>query len=206
MDAPPDTIQEDRREGSRTQIAQFEGGLLSLTVTPSRIEWGFMVPDPGFGENQAVPLGQHLDPFRHVAHRWLEDCPALSRLAFGYILRLPVGSREDGYERISSYLNFDLDPTSFDFTYQINRPRPSEIVGPDLTINRLARWSVARTMRVEMTGNHVMHVPRGSFCRLELDINTAAERVEPLPAQSLRELYDELIGLGREIVQEGDIP
>jgi hypothetical protein len=57
-----------------------------------------------------------------------------------------------------------------------------------------------------MAGGQVKHELGKSYGRLELDINTDAERVEPLPAQSLRELYDDLIGMGLEIVQEGDIP
>ena len=206
MDAPPDTTRDERREGYKIQTAQFEGGLLNLTVTPRTIEWAFVVPDPPSGEFQAVPLGQHLEPFRRVVHEWLAGCPALSRLAFGCILRLPIGSREEGYEQISRYLNFNLDPGSFDFNYQINRPRRSAVVGPDLRINRLSRWSVGRLIQWAVIGDQVRPGSSRSYCRLELDVNTDGERTEPLPSQSLRELYDELISMGREVVEEGDIP
>jgi hypothetical protein len=65
---------------------------------------------------------------------------------------------------------------------------------------------VARDIRIAIEGGQVRQEPQGSYCRLELDINTDAEHVTPLPARSLRERYDELIGMGREIIEEGDIP
>jgi hypothetical protein len=204
-DFPPDETQEDRRAGTRIQSAQFEGGILKLAVVRGTIEWGFLVPEPMFGENPGVPLGQHLEPFRQIVHRWMEDCPGLSRMAFGSILRLPVATREAGYEQISNYLNFDLDPQSFDFNYQINRPRRSVLAGPDLKINRLTRWSVGRNIRIAIEGGQVRQELQTPYCRVELDINTDAEHVGPLPAQLLHQLYDELIGMGREIVQEGDV-
>jgi hypothetical protein len=201
----PETSHEDRRAGTKHQSAQYEGGLLTLIVMPGRIEWGFAVPEVDFAHDELGMLGQHLEPFRQIVRSWLKDCPALSRLAFGGILRFPVDSREKGYGLISNYLNFDLDPRSFDFTYQINRPRQSFSVATGLKINRLVRWSIARTMRVSLTEDRVTHEPQNSFFRLELDMNTEAERVEPIPAQLLLQLYDELIDLGKEIVREGDV-
>jgi hypothetical protein len=41
---------------------------------------------------------------------------------------------------------------------------------------------------------------------VELDINTAAERKEPLPKDKLSVLFDELVDLTAEILQRGDVP
>lgn len=47
--------------------------------------------------------------------------------------------------------------------------------------------------------------PGFSACRVELDINSAADRSEPLLADRGEPLYQELVSLGREIAAKGDI-
>jgi hypothetical protein len=42
--------------------------------------------------------------------------------------------------------------------------------------------------------------------RLELDISTDAEKLDPVPGKQLPVLFDELVGLGLEISVEGDVP
>jgi hypothetical protein len=144
--------------------------------------------------------------------QWLEaTCPETKRLAFGALLNLDVGSREEGYRRLSDYLDFDVNPESFDFLYRINRKRRSEVV-PGLVINRLTTWSVGFRQRetltiplaggaVESEGGHAAY-----HCRLELDINSAPEFGGPLPHNRLADLLDEMQRWSLEIVRDGDIP
>jgi hypothetical protein len=200
-------VREERVGPSRTQTIDFGNGFLSLTVLPGIVHWNYSPNDPNSAEVRNLPFPEFARPFLEFAPRWLEICPDVQRLAWGPILRLYETDREASYRRLSSFLNFNLEAeTSFDFSYQINRPRNSRVVtGPLLRINRLSRWSAGSSFLVVL--HPTMAAPRriNSFCRLELDINTDAENEALLPRESVPALLDELVAMADEILREGDI-
>ena len=106
---------------------------------------------------------------------------------------LDVNSREEGYRTLSNYLEFDLDPKSFDFNYQINRPRVSNALS-GVAINRLSRWSVRshQTGTLVVTSMESELGPKKYQCRLEVDINTHPETSDLSPRAKLSELLDEM--------------
>jgi hypothetical protein len=122
----------------------------------------------------------------------------------------PVEDEKAGYRQLSTFLPFELDPDSSDFSYQINRPRPSQALD-DLEINRLCKWSVARIRSLRLTlgsGSPIAEaVDVLTACRLEFDVNTSPKwGQKPLPSEALPALLDELHHLGQEIATEGDKP
>ena len=148
-------------------------------------------------------------------NRWLtlDSCPEIQRVAFGAVLLSPVDSKVSGYRQLAAYLpSVTIDPEhSTDLLYQINRPRESATGIPDLKINRLSKWSVAQisTAGLVLEPTRILYhdVPQAYLaCRLELDINTAAERREPLPRETVSNVWQELLNLGMEIVIDGDQP
>jgi len=44
------------------------------------------------------------------------------------------------------------------------------------------------------------------MCRVELDMNTTAERTEPLPQEGILAVFEELVGLAIEVAEKGDTP
>jgi hypothetical protein len=60
------------------------------------------------------------------------------------------------------------------------------------------------TLTIAPGGADTRSLGEETACRLELDINTAADFGE-LPPTSLEVLLGELIALGREIAERGDI-
>lgn len=200
----------DQRTGpTRTQTIEYENAHLSLATSPGVVHWNYAPADPGFSATEATSFGSFAEPFIDFIPRWFAVCPELQRLAWGAIARLPVATRDESYNQLSSYLNFDLDALhSFDFSYQINRPRTSKVLTPEqqLRINRLARWSAGSSYMIlivppQPTPRHI-----STYCRLEMDINTAADFDGTLPRDRLRHLLLELVRLGNELLQEGDIP
>jgi hypothetical protein len=197
----------------------FEAGKLTLNIQPLRIDWNFaraisnelLEEDlPTIGEFPKV-----LENFFKPMQKWLsEECPELGRLAFGAVLFLPVESRQAGYKRLSAYLPaIKLDPEeSSDFLYQINRLRNSNVDIDGLRVNRLSKWSVFSYLRTLMhfnqrTGRSEQVLrPEVYACRLELDINTTADFIGTLSREKLTTVFEELIELGREIIEKGDIP
>ena len=97
------------------------------------------------------------------------------------------------------------------FMYQINRPRESASV-PSFTVNRLSKWSVAafESVSITVSPSSVRAVGYADFpmhmSALELDINTSPKPDALIPSDEIPQLFHELVSLGLEIAERGDIP
>ncbi|MEO8007064.1 MAG: hypothetical protein ABI728_00885 [Betaproteobacteria bacterium] len=209
------------RVGMLQEIGQIKGGLcnLSLECQPQRIDWLF---SPILKEKQELtefPTFANLVDghklFQAMLLPWLSRSPGANRIAFGAVLAYPVESRKAGYELLGKYLpSVRLDPeNSRDFSFQINRPRTSASGIANVQINRLSRWSVARLsgMVIQFTGGQpttqVFESSKGlDACRVELDINTSPQFEGTLPPDKIEVLVRELVDLGIEIANKGDMP
>jgi len=194
---------------------------LELHVQPDRqARLKLLLPSPKDDLNSEVPpvigpLPEALDQFGSLAKKWLAfpDVPQVERLAFGAILHRSVRDRKTGYKELSEYLagyvKIDAENSS-DFSYSINRPRPSGLGIKGLQINRLSKWSVVTWswMRhtISRTSSNVVRDAERFSCHLELDISTDQNFKEELDRGKLEELYDELVAFGLEIAEKGDIP
>ncbi|MCX5826296.1 MAG: hypothetical protein NTY86_23205 [Deltaproteobacteria bacterium] len=214
---PPDTKTLKPKIGGSQENGLFEGGRLILEVAPNRVDWILTALQDEVLSSEAIPtIGpfySKLDKFLPIVERWsqLDTCPSLSRLAFGATLLCPVENRYIGYTTLSPYLrNVVIDPEgSSDFVYQINRPRNSKGEIPGLRINRLSKWAVL-ALKIAMIA------PQGSFsvvkskenmaCHLELDINTSVEYNGTINQKAIKNVFQELVDLGKEIAEKGDIP
>lgn len=204
------------KQGRLEEEGAYLGGRLLLRVAPTRIDWlvGVALEPEGLGE-RFIGLGalsESAEAFRDLMGRWLElklGC-SVRRLAFGAVLVEPVPDRPAGYRLLSSFLpSVRLDPEgSWDFAYQINRPRDSSSGIANLKINRLSKWSVAefRLASVALPSHRVSETVLGRACRVELDINTAAEFQEELPSSGLRQIFNELVDMALELARTGDVP
>ena len=214
---PPEVRVSQPRMGGQQEEGPFEEGKLVLTIQPTRVDWLFAVAEdkePNVGEITAIgAFPELLDKFLTQMLHWfeLETCPSAQRLAFGAVLLQPVESRQEGYRQLSAYLPcVQLDPAgSSDFFYQINRPKNSSSGMAGLRINRLSKWSVAVTRGSVLSFGQVstLHTLGSEHfaCRLELDINTAPGFSGELTQEELPVIFQELVDLGKEIAQEGDI-
>lgn len=208
---PPETRTIRLRYASLREEGSYAGGKLSLKVDPQRVDW-LLEPIEGTEEDPLPMIGvfpEVLSRFEDLAIRWLksDSCLPIQRLAFGAVLLQPVKSREAGYRELSQYLPFEVDAeNSSDLLYQINRPRDSHVGIEELKINRISKWSVSAMQLLRFSPPRVGAAKLGNFaCRLELDINTAAEFQGELSHKKLADIFRELVKLGEEIAAEGDI-
>lgn len=214
---PPEKRMVAPKRGALQEEGQFEGGRLILSVQPMRIDW---VVTAHIAEGKELetfptigPFNELLGTFLVLIERWFqsETAPIVKRIALGATLVQAVENKHIGYEQLARYLRtVDIDPSSSsDFLYQINRPRVSASGIADLKINRLSKWSVAgwRSALLAVTPASVEQAmgPESFACRLELDINTAADFVGPLPRDGLPKVIQELANLGQEIARDGDV-
>lgn len=217
VEEEPEQVLTRPRAGQMQQMGVFEGKRLALVAQPGRVDWNLLAtmgsPDESVeGLPTLGPFSNTLESFLKVVKRWLDLCPPVIRLAFGAILVRPVADLQSGYTELSQSLpNVVLDPpNSSDFLYQINRPRMSTS-GIELKLNRLTKWSVMQAGFIEFAlgadmGATLASGPRQFACRLELDINTAAASTGEIPKDKIHSVFEELVGLGREIADHGDIP
>src|ERR1700674_1001067 len=216
----PEDVVSKPRTGIYRAEGSFGNGQLVLNIDATRIDWLYAIrqsQEPG-DDNLFPALGdyreQH-DLFSGAIVPWLAACPPSIRVAYGTNLLEMVEDKSRGYRRLSEFLHsVKLDTeNSSDFSYQINRPRPSQVI-PELAINRVSKWSVMRRSIGQLTINPATGVARGmaappyivDACRLELDVNTDASRINELPHGELPLLFDELQRLANEIASTGDVP
>jgi hypothetical protein len=214
----PETVLVQAKLGQKQFQGNFAGGQLTLLLRPGRIDWllGSAALDDQQGTGQLIPSVGRVDAmcsrFKELVDRWLLLSPPLRRLAFGAVISLAVSDRVMGYKKLAPYLPaVKIDPEGTrDLSYRINRPRMSQTGIKDLQINRLSTWGMAafEVKAVSISGGQATTTPgeRAFACRVELDINTAEEYPGNLVPEQLPATFKELVDLGVEIIEKGDVP
>jgi len=207
--------------GELVEAGIFQGNALTLSVQPGRVDW-ILGPNASIEDNlsEIKSVGTFESAgatFSATMSNWLKDCPSTIRLAYGVVLLEPVENREKGYLRITEYVPaVKIDPRgSEDFFYQINRPRESTTT-KGMRLNRLSKWSVASFQPVRFSIGIAQNQPQplvyshggtpAMACRAEFDLSTAAGFLQELPHDMLPSIFNELVALGSEIAQFGDVP
>jgi hypothetical protein len=152
------------------------------------------------------PFQDKIGWFVQLLNPWLmTSCPPLLRLAFSAKLLQPAASAKEAYRVLAFHLpTVNLDSNPSDFLLQINKRKEKSDIVDGLPINRVCTWSKMNVAIVVEPGRPFQW-PDRSYSALELDINTAPERTEVLPGDSLPRLFQELASLGRDIAEHGDI-
>jgi hypothetical protein len=204
---PPDQITQQPKTDILEELGKFGKGSLSYRVIPGRVDWNYI---PWISDKKMIvgipelgPFTEALKEFKPLMIKWLEQCDALKRIAFGANIFLPVDSHENAYKFLDTHLkSVKIDPRTSDFHYQINRKRPSKTLDGQLMINRLSKWRAIKTqIRLQE-----VEAAESFACALEFDINNVPSEKTTIKKESLADVFCELIDLGIEIACEGDIP
>jgi hypothetical protein len=152
------------------------------------------------------PFREKVDWFVELLSPWLANsCPPLVRLAFAGKLLQPAATQQEAYRLLAAKLpTVRLEPNPNDFVFQINRRKFSTVVN-GLPINRVSTWSKMNIAFTVEPGKPFTW-PDHCYTALELDINTAPEKTDILPHESLPRVFKELASLGVDIAERGDIP
>jgi len=207
----PADFESTRKKESREDRGSFHGVLLSLAVDFTRIVWEARPPavvdQSGNFPTLDGPFREKVGWFVELLNPWLRtSCPPLLRLAFHAKLLQPAASPKEAYEVLAKKLPIvNLDSNLNDFFLQINRRKPKSDVVDGLPINRLSAWS-KMNLAVSIEPGKLFQWPDRCYSALELDINTAPERTEVLPRESLPRLFQELRDLAVDIAERGDTP
>ena len=217
MGKVPDQIRNLPQQQLVTEDGPYLTGRLHVETSNNRIDWK-LFHDPKNHPHGLPTLGPYVDfedQFRQLMLSWIDNCPAINRIAYGCVLLLPTEGIKEAYRNLNDLLpSVDIDFENIsDLMYRINRKRDSRCGIQHLKINRLSTWSAPQLIGtffdISADANRppkVTNLPNPkSFCRLELDINTAAEYTQELHKKFLPDIFIELVEAGNEITVEGDV-
>ncbi len=185
---------------------------LLLDFTPGRIDLKFSADFKNTPESEELAtlgdVDSNLNVFSNLAYSMFKNnrFPEIKRLAFGIVLINPVESLEEGYKELKEILQdsimIDFMDTS-DFLFQLNKKIHHTLDGEDLILNKLRRYSVQKWSFMQFVND----IQTNNFTnkdlfatRIELDINSAAERIKAIRKESLGSLYNKLVELGNTII------
>jgi len=195
--------------------AKHGNGDIYLIKTPSQIDWRYVLPLNVPSHENDLPvwgnLEHELTAFLEFSKEFLHNQSIFSvnRLAFGAVLMRPAKDLLITCEHLEGLLpRIDLKDVA-EFNYLINRRRISSVV-QDLQINRLSRWAAVSLERNASTLDPVVdgepnRIERLFASRVDLDINTVPVNGSRLPSDLLTKLFEELVEMGKQIAQQGDI-
>ena len=168
-------------------------------------------PQPGTVWGQSTVAGPHHEVVRRMVnpiHKYLERVERVNRLAFGAVLVAPGPNLDVVIATLISALpQMGLDRLQTpDFVFRINRRLHSRH-SPDLAINRLFTWSIAQGQTIALTaGRQPSQSDSIQYAaNVELDINTVPAIPGAIPVEKSVVILDELVTLGLEIVEKGDV-
>jgi hypothetical protein len=204
----PDDYTLTRTKGSYEERGPFQDVGLSLTIDPHHIEWliePLVKIDESDGRLPTVgPFREKLGWFTRSMLPWLAKAPPLRRIAFAGKLLQPADTQEEVYRALERLLpSVKLTPRPNDFLYHVNRRRNSKVVN-GLEVNRMSTWSKLNVLFSVSPGTPFTWPEKG-YSAVQLDINTAPEKGGILPSELLPALFEELVTLGLEIAERGDI-
>jgi len=149
--------------------------------------------------------------FSQMIQRWLPDTSELAalRIAISGTALAEADTGESVYEILKKNLrSVEVEPAKMhDLLYRVNwRAQTTRVT--EGYFNRLTTWSAIRIrLRATTTtdGPEVLLEDR-HFAQLEFDVNTPAERAEPLPSSELAPIFADMTSLALENARSGERP
>lgn len=209
----PETQITKPQQSLLSEAGPWGPGILAININPIRVDFVLRTRPPKGDEPPPESLGDFdevIDAYDEKIRMLLEldQLPPLTRLAYGAVLRIPVGTMVDAMNLLNDFLPaVDIDPESSDLTYRINRKRTLHVGEKDIVFNRLNTWRIIRSgfISIDLVSKGALHSQDTNLAAiLELDISTAPSK-EPFGREELNPIYSTLRNLGTEIAEKGDI-
>ncbi len=210
----PERETKSREYGVKRYLAEASrlGGVLQLRCQQEepRLDWFLGAVASISGAAPESPIAGEVGEFYSEIVSLIRNSSravglSASRLAVGAVFLSPVESREVGYQQLDSLIEaVKVDPTTEDFFYRINHPRPGSAYAG--TINRLQEWSVAQLNRVNVNlGSGTWSAANPDFLvRLGVDVNTRPTGELIAPSDHER-VFNELLGTALNLATLDDM-
>jgi hypothetical protein len=210
--------QEDRpKEGIRRQVGKIENAELIATINPIMVDFVF-APLPLTAENlmgdlSSLSFGElkaELAKFERRILVWLPkwEVPT-TRASLVIQARAAAASNEAAYEILRDNLSsVQVRPGEMsDFLFRVNWKAKTKAITEGY-FNRLTSWSALNVKMTASSGssNVGVQIQDRYYAQVEIDINTPAERTEPLLRDKINSIYNEFFQLAVKIAETGEAP
>ncbi|WP_420969316.1 hypothetical protein [Bradyrhizobium sp. B120] len=208
----PDTSEDRPREGVRTQVGAVDGAHVQIGITPLRLDVVFSPPPQAASldvegiRTSIGPFVPELRKFSNLILKWVEgiDTP-LVRVAFIGAAIADAASREEAYDLLAnSVKSLAVSPEMTDLVYRVNWRATTSTLTEGF-FNRLTTWTAQKLdLSAGFNPQSVVKVGTRNFAKLDIDINTPAERRDPLPRADIPKLLSEIFELAVDIAEHGE--
>ncbi|WP_441231445.1 hypothetical protein AB7828_24880 [Tardiphaga sp. 215_C5_N2_1] len=212
MGVPADSSEERPKEGVRRQTGVAGNTYIQIGITPVRIDIVFAPVQEAVSldvtslQTSIGPFEEELKKFAKLILGWLPQIEVpLLRISFIGVAVAPASSRDESYSIVAqSVKSLKVDTSMHDLMYRVNWRAPTDLV-PEKYLNRLTTWSSFKfRISAGLDQSNAMEIGERNFARLDLDINTPGERVEPLVHKDIGPLFEELFRLAAENIAQGE--
>ena len=213
---PPDRQEDQLKAGIRHQVGKLDNAVLRATISPIRVDFILGIPRPTAEELMgefSLSIGElkaELAKFERKILAWLPRWEiATTRVSLIVQARAQASSREAAYQILrDNLISVRVRPEEMrDLVFRVNwRARTGTI--DEGYYNRLTTWQALQLMATATTGpgRPELTVQQRDFAQVDMDINTPAERVEPLPRDKLNAIYSEFFQLAVRVAEAGEGP
>lgn len=192
----PETITNKPAASESSAIGVWNGFRLEVKRTFNRIDFILQaIPSEAAGPMPLIHDATSVLPkFSSLIAKWASNqAQGVIRVALGCNAFLAAENVEAGYIKLKELIKvIDIDVNRFrEFRFQVNLPFSSS-VSEETTINRLSNWGVIG-LRAALIG---VEAPRyfddKHYVSCSMDVNTNAERTQPISIDLLEKLIEEL--------------
>lgn len=179
-----------------------------LTVTPARVDL-LLLPIVSSAPENFPNLGEQEEAIKLLAEKCDQFYAGLTdvvRLAVGGNFLCFTKDNNETYNLFSEVIpSIDWSGQDVsDFFYRLNRPTTSKVVA-GMKLNRLCSWAAIRLQGFVPLGTRMVSMNAHHALRVEIDVNTDAERVDAIDADPVT-LAKELTESVLDRLLNGDRP
>jgi hypothetical protein len=213
---PPEHQEDHLKAATRKQTGRLDDAVLQVSISPIFVEFALTPQQPTMEmvmANTGLALGElnaELAKFEKRMLNWLPkwEVPT-TRVSLLVVARAPADSTAGAYEILKRNLrSVQVKPGDMsDLIFRVNWRANTKTIEEGY-YNRLSTWASLKLQGNAGTGPDGLGVRilEKDFAQVEIDINTPAERVEPLPPDRIPTIYQEFFQLAAKIAQVGEPP
>lgn len=210
--SPADTVEERAKEGFVRQMGRLGDKLLQVGVNPIRIDIVLSPPppeptpdDPGV----RIAMGSfedELNTFSIMVRKFLNEADLpIVRASLVCAALAETDSRSSAYEVLAGHLkSVKVESEMEELLYRVNWKAKTELL-EESYLNRIATWSAVKlSVSAGTSPFDARPLSQTNFARIELDINSPAERTEIITKDRVVSIFDRFVFLALENIKKGE--
>lgn len=208
---PPEETASRSSQTLRTANGSIGNGRLEMRVRFNRIDWIMTPEEPPIGKIPSLGPAKEAHLFLTEAIlRWLKSgtTPSVVRLAFCPAYFITTESVEESSNMLQDFLAqpSKIFESAQDILVRRNYQTKLRTL-PETSLNRISTISTVAVQIISASQDSTTpSFEDRSLLKIEIDINTAANRAQEIPEDKIAPTFSELIAVASEILENGHHP